>query len=57
MSQGSGKFVHERKMCGRVGNILVVIPRKFIGMWIALKKGISLKFIELGKDGIQYPTF
>jgi hypothetical protein len=44
-------------MCGKVGNILIVIPRKFIGMWIALKKEISVKFIELGKDRIQYPAF
>jgi hypothetical protein len=57
MSQGSGRFVHERKMCRRVGNILVVIPRKLIGMWIALKKEISVKFIELGKDRIQYRVF
>jgi hypothetical protein len=57
MSQGSGRFFHERKMCGRVRNILVVILRKLIGMWITLKKEISLKFIELGKDRIQYPVF
>lgn len=53
MSQGAGRFVHERKMCGRVGNILVVIPRKFIGMWIVLKKEISFKFFELVKERIQ----
>jgi len=57
VSQGSGRFVHENKMCGKVGNILIVIPRKFIGMWITLKKEISVKFIELGKDRIQYPAF
>jgi hypothetical protein len=57
MLQESGRFVHKRKLCGRVGNILVVIPRKLIGMWLALKIEISLKFIELGKDRIQYPVF
>jgi len=53
MSQEAGRFVHERKMCGRVGNILVVIPRKFIGMWITLKKEISIKFFELSKERNQ----
>jgi hypothetical protein len=44
-------------MCRKVGNILVLIPRKLIGMWIALRKEISVKFIELGKDRTQYPGF
>jgi hypothetical protein len=44
-------------MCGSFGNILVVIPRKFIDMWIALKKEISVKLLELSKDRIQYPAF
>ena len=57
LSQGSGRFVHERKVCGRVGNNFVVIPRKFLAMWIAFKKEISVKFIELGEDRIQYPAF
>jgi hypothetical protein len=40
-------------MCGKFGNILVVIPRKFIGMWIALKKEIAVNFFLSGQG--KYP--
>jgi len=57
MSQGEGRFVHGRKMCGRVRNILVVIPRKFIGMWIELNKEISIKFLKWARKGSNNQPF
>jgi hypothetical protein len=39
----SGRFVHERKLYGRNVNILFVILRKLIDVWIALKIEISVK--------------
>jgi len=57
MSQESGRFIHERKMFGKFGNILVVIPRKFIGMWIHSRKEFKLNLLKWTRIGSNIQNF